>query len=342
MLPLVGDMAPAHRRSSAISIVTSGMGFGMLLARLLSGVVANYISWRYVYWMSFALQYIILTLLYLYMPDYPSTNPEGSFFRKYPRFAIDITKMLINEPVLVQACIVGFLISTAFTNYWTTLTFLLDGPPYNYSTLFIGLFTLIGIAGMALGPVYARTVMDKHTPILSTMFGNILVLFGVTVGAYTGSFTVAGPILQAIFVDVGLNISQVANRTGIYAVAPKARNRVNTAYMLSVFCGQLVGTAVGNDLYARGGWIASGSASVGFVSLSILVTLARGPHEPGWVGWSGGWRSKSKEERQGHQQEEPQAAESDAIRREPGENVEPREHDAQNERMTTEVMINEK
>jgi len=67
---------------------------------------------------------------------------------------------------------------------------------------------------------------------------------------------------------------------------------VNTAYMVSVFVGQLIGTAVGNDLYARGGWIASGSASVGFVSAALVVCFLRGPHETGWVGWRGGYNMR--------------------------------------------------
>lgn len=62
--------------------------------------------------------------------------------------------------------------------------------------------------------------------------------------------------------------------------------------MVSVFSGQLIGTAVGNALYARSGWYASGSASVAFVAFALFVALIRGPHETGWVGWHGGmnWR----------------------------------------------------
>ncbi len=76
MLPLVGEMAPPHRRATALSVVVSGMLLGMLCARLLAGVVAQFIGWRYIYWISFALQYLILILLYFFMPDYPSTNPD--------------------------------------------------------------------------------------------------------------------------------------------------------------------------------------------------------------------------------------------------------------------------
>lgn len=89
--------------------------------------------------------------------------------------------------------------------------------------------------------------------------------------------------------DIGLQTSQIANRSAIYTIAPKARNRVNTAYMVSVFVGQLVGTAAGNALYAHGGWVKSGSASVGFVGAALVCCFARGPWEKGWVGWRGGW-----------------------------------------------------
>ncbi|KAH0832511.1 putative transporter YgaY [Fonsecaea pedrosoi] len=292
MLPLVGDMAPPHRRSTSLSIVVSGMLLGMLIARLLSGVVARYIGWRYIYWISFGLQYFILILLYLFMPDYPSTNPGENIWKKYPMLLWDIAKLVVKYPVLVQACLVGMFTATTFTSYWTTLTFLLAGSPYHYSSLVIGLFALIGIGSMSWGPIFARTVMEKHQPLFSVIIGEVICLVGVVIGTYTGKFTVAGPVIEAICIDIGLQTSQIANRTAIYKVAPLARNRVNTAYMVSVFVGQLIGTAVGNSLYADGGWISSGSASVGFVSAALVVCLLRGPHEQGWIGWRGGYNMR--------------------------------------------------
>ena len=53
-----------------------------------------------------------------------------------------------------------------------------------------------------------------------------------------------------------------------------------------------MGTAVGNHLYAEGGWIWSGSASVGFVCVALVICFLRGPHEQGWVGWAGGCKMR--------------------------------------------------
>lgn len=292
MLPLVGDLAPPNKRAAALSIVVSGLIMGILIARLLSGILTNYTSWRNVYWLSLGLQYAIFILLWLFMPDYPSTNPGGL---NYFKMLWSILVMVTKHPVLVQACLISFFTAATFTNFWTTLTFLLAGEPYNYSSLIIGLFALIGIASMLLSPVYARTVTDRFVPLFSTVIGELMVLTGVVVGTYTGTFTVAGPILQAFLNDLGMQSAQIANRSSIYAIEPKARNRVNTAFMLFTFCGQLTGTAAGNSLYARGGWIRSGSASVGFIGAALLVCAVRGPWETGWLGWTGGWSIRKKD-----------------------------------------------
>ncbi|MCJ1385639.1 hypothetical protein MMC17_008762 [Xylographa soralifera] len=292
MLPLVGDLAPAHRRATALSIVVSGLLLGMLIARVLSGVVTQYTTWRDIYWLSFGLQYLILILLWLFMPDYPSTNPGGL---NYFKMLWSIVTITIHEPVLVQACLVGFFTSSTFTSFWTTLTFLLSEPPYNYNNLVIGLFALIGVGSMCFGPPYSRFIIDKFVPLFSVILGEFMCITGIAIGTYTGTFTIAGPVIQAFAIDLGLQTSQIANRSAIYAIAPKARNRVNTAYMVSVFCGQLMGTAVGNDLFAKGGWIRSGSASVGFLGAALVICFSRGPWAKGWVGWHGGWSLRRRD-----------------------------------------------
>lgn len=258
MLPLVGELAPAHRKATCISIVVSGLSLGMLLARLLSGVIANYTDWRDIYWFAFAAQYCIFLLLFFFLPDYPSKNPDGV---NYFRLMWSIVCMFFTEPLLVQACLINFVLSAIFTSFWTTLSFLLSSSPYNYSSLEIGLFALIGIFIICWGPVYSRVVIDKIQPLYSCLLGISVEIIGVAVGTFIGTFTVAGPVIEAVMIDLGNQACNIANRTAINDINPKARNRVNTCYMITAFTGQLTGTAVGNRLYALGGWRASGSCN---------------------------------------------------------------------------------
>lgn len=286
MLPLVGDLAPPARRATAISVVTSGIILGLIMGRLFAGIISSYSSWRNVYWMSLGVQYALVILLWLFMPDYPRTNKNISYFN----ILATIVKLWLTTPVLVQATFIGFFLASTFTSFWTTLTFLLSGNPYNYDTVTIGLLSLAGMTPMFLGPIFSRYVIDKIVTQAALLLSITVLLTGICIGTFTGKFTIAGPVLQAALQDFGLQMSQIANRTAIYAVAPKARNRVNTAYMIGVFCGQLMGTAVGNRVYSESGWVMTGAVSIIFVGVTLLLVLLRGPCETGWIGWRGGFK----------------------------------------------------
>ncbi|KAG8525986.1 uncharacterized protein KY384_000748 [Bacidia gigantensis] len=205
--------------------------------------------------------------------------------------------LLTEEPLLVQTCIVGGCAATTFTSFWTTLTFLLSDEhgPYRYSSLVIGLFALIGIAGLSLGPLWSRYVIDAFRTHFSVLIGLIIIFIGTLIGTLVGAPSsglggkgVAGPIIQAFFLDFGLQSSQIANRAAIYALQPKKRNRVNTVFMI-------VGTSVGNSVYARSGWRGSGGVSLGFIGAAAIAWGMRAPgvekegEKKRWVGWKGDW-----------------------------------------------------
>lgn len=267
LLPLVGDLAPPHRRASSLAIVVSGLSLGILVARILAGALASTSSWRNIYWFGLGAQSLVVLSLYIYLPAYPSKNPDGLH---YPRMLATVFHLLISEPLLAQAALVAFCLSATFTSFWTTLSFLLASPPYSYSSVVIGLFGLIGVVVILLAPVYSRLVIDRFVPLFSAILGLGFELCGLIVGTAIGTWCVAGPIVQALTIDVGAQFTQIANRAAVYAIRPEARNRVNTAYMVASFSGQLTGTAVGNRLYAQGGWVYSGSASSEFLPPFLL------------------------------------------------------------------------
>lgn len=130
LIPLVADLAPDKRRASAISVVFSGLLFGILVARVLAGIIAQFVSWRVVYYFALGVQGLVLLGCYLMLPDYPSKNKGLTYWSILSTMA----KFSVTEPVLIQACLVNLCSSACFSNFWVTLTFLLGGAPYNYST----------------------------------------------------------------------------------------------------------------------------------------------------------------------------------------------------------------
>jgi len=239
-----------------------------------------------------------LLALWAFMPDYPSSNslPLRQLVKKYPKILWSIVTLYPKYPVLVHASLLSFCTFFTLTAFWTTLTFLLAGPPYHYDSAIIGLFGLVGAATLVIGPVYSKYIITPlREPIFSVIVGSTISLIGIVIGTYAGKVTVVAPILQAFLQDAGLMVTQIANRMAIYPVEPLGRNRVNTAFVLIMYIGQLAGTKAGNDVYEQyGGWVAAGSLNVAVMVFSYVLAAFRGPHESGWIGWSGGWGLRPK------------------------------------------------
>ena len=132
LLPLAADLAPPHKRASSISVVLSGLLFGILIARVLSGLIAEFSSFRVVYYFALGVQVCVWIGSYLLLPDYPAKDVHGEL--TYAKIMKSMAHFAVTEPILVQATLVNLASSACFANFWVTLTFLLGGEPYNYST----------------------------------------------------------------------------------------------------------------------------------------------------------------------------------------------------------------
>lgn len=130
LLPLAADLAPPEQRASVVSVVFSGLLFGVLVARVMAGIIAQYTSWRVVYYVAIGVQYAVLAGIYLVIPDYPSKNKGMTYFG----ILRTMFKFAYTEPVLIQGCLINFASSAMFSNFWVTLTLLLGQDPYNYNT----------------------------------------------------------------------------------------------------------------------------------------------------------------------------------------------------------------
>lgn len=130
LLPLAADLAPPERRAAALSVVLAGLLLGILAARVIAGIIAEFASWRIVYFMSIGLQFFVLSMLYFIIPDVPAKNAH----LRYHEILYTMAKFAVTEPILIQAMFINLLSSACFSNFWVTLTFLLDGSPYHYST----------------------------------------------------------------------------------------------------------------------------------------------------------------------------------------------------------------
>ncbi|KAG8987788.1 hypothetical protein FRB90_003148, partial [Tulasnella sp. 427] len=142
IMPLVGDLAEPHRRCTVVSIVLSGLLFGIIYARCVGAVIVSYAGlWRAVYWTGAGLQTFSWFLLWWSVPDWPSkalsvSNSEKSSGRSetYGEIFRSMLKFAFTEPVLIQSSLIAFGTQMVFSSFWVTATFLLAGTPYSFTT----------------------------------------------------------------------------------------------------------------------------------------------------------------------------------------------------------------
>lgn len=130
LIPFAADLASPRQREAAVSVLQSGIMLGILLARVAAGIIAYYFQWRVVYYVSIGVQLIVLCGIYLLVPDQSPKNPDLTYLEIFYTMA----KYIVTEPRLVQASLINVASVACWSSFWTTLTFFLGGPPYNYPT----------------------------------------------------------------------------------------------------------------------------------------------------------------------------------------------------------------
>ena len=85
--------------------------------------------------------------------------------------------------------------------------------------------------------------------------------------------------VQAVM-DLGAQALHISNQSAIYALAPEARSRLTTAYMVSYFLGGAVLSALTSTLYSTSGWggvcvLGAATAGLALVIWAATATLAR-------------------------------------------------------------------
>lgn len=294
LMPLAADLAPPEKRATAISIVMSGLLLGILIARVIAGIIAQFASWRVVYYMAIGVQYVVLVALWAVLPDYPAKNVGEGL--TYWSILWSMAKLAVTEPVLIQACLINMASMACFTNFWVTLTFLLGEAPYNYSTLVIGLFGLVGMAGVLMSPILGR-VIDRLVPWYASLVSTICLLGVQSINTGAVGLNVGAVIVVCLGLDVFRQMQQVSLTTSVYRISSNATARLNGVLLVAIFLGQIMGTAVGTKVFNEHGWRAAAGLSLAWTGLQLLILVVRGPHckQYTWFGYEGGtaWRKES-------------------------------------------------
>lgn len=262
-VPIAAALSTPQKRAQNISMVISGLLVGILLSRVFSGMLGEYLGWREVYYIASGMMFILMICIYFMLPDlrpsFSGTYQElmkslGFYFRTVPT-------------VRIAAIRAGFAFGS-FSSFWITLTFLLHGEPFNAGSDIAGQLGLIGMAGALMASVAGRLTnkISKSTLIFS---GFLLMLAAWGIFGIWG-MTYIGLIVGILLLDIGLQGANIVNQTLVFSSHPEASNRLNTIYMVCYFIGGSLGTFLSGKAWENFGWM--GSVTVG--ALLIIFAMA--------------------------------------------------------------------
>lgn len=246
ILPMAASLDKVNR-GKTVGIVFSGILVGILGSRVISGFITDWFGWRAVYGISALMVILITVLLKLYLPDVKNKF-SGSYIA-----LLKSTLLLVKEHrILRESAILGAFTFGIFCSFWTTVTFYLSGPAFNFHADTIGLFGLVAIGGALVAPYFGKLADKGNTRSSLLMTVGMIICSLILLKIFPLSVIV---MIVAIFVlDIGVQATQITNFAKIYSLDENSHSRLNTIYMTTYFVGGGIGTFFGLLCWKHGGW----------------------------------------------------------------------------------------
>ena len=274
IVAMSSSLAAEHERGRVVGTVMSGLLIGILVARTISGVVAQLLGWRVIFALAAGAMVLLAGVLRWALPRVPTTERLP-----YPALLRTVLDLVRAEPLLRQRMILGATAFGCFSVLWTSVAFLLSGAPYHYGNAVIGLFGLAGLAGVLAAPAAGR-LSDRGRG-RAAMSGSIIVLLLSWGLLAFGKSSVVALIAGIVVLDLGAQAMHISNQSAVYSLHGQARSRLTTAYMVAYFSGGVALSAATSALYSSGGWdavcaLGAGTATVGLITWLVTERVMTG------------------------------------------------------------------
>ncbi|MDA5523780.1 MFS transporter [Yersinia kristensenii] len=262
LVAFAAALAPEQRKGKVVGQVTSGIVLGILLARFISGTLADFAGWRSVYFCSAAVMLLMAVMLYRVMPHTAKSTPSS-----YRQLLFSLCELFINERELRIRATLALLIFMAFSVLWTAMVLPLSSPPYALSHGQVGLFGLAGIAG-AVAASRAGQLADRGLGRKTTQIALMLLLFSWLPIAFL-PHSLWWLVIGVVILDFAVQALHVTNQSIILTLRPDAQSRLVAGYMLFYSIGSAIGAISTTWVYSHAGW--SGVCLLGAIISAIAI-----------------------------------------------------------------------
>ncbi|PWC31280.1 MFS transporter [Azospirillum sp. TSO35-2] len=271
IVPAAATLAPAEQRGRMVGTVMTGLLLGILLSRVVSGVVAEQFGWRAMFMAASAGIALLAAALWRGLPRFTPTTQLS-----YGALMGSLVLLTARHPALRRAALAQGLLSMGFSAFWSTLAVMLHGAPFNLGPAAAGAFGLAGAAGALAAPLAGR-IADRRGPQLVTRLGAGLAVISFAAMALSPLFPAQGRLWlllgSAVGFDLGIQAALIAHQTIIYSLDPEARGRLNAVLMTTMFIGMALGAALGSQALGLFGWMGVTVLATATAATALVVRL---------------------------------------------------------------------
>ncbi len=167
------------------------------------------------------------------LPHAPRT--DDSSYRDALRSVWHIVR---DEPVLRQRMVMGACNMAGFSLLWTGSALLLGDEPYGFSEGTIGLFGLVGVAGVLVAPQAGRLADAGFGRVATTGFSLLLLLSWPLL--WLGGAHLPALLVGILLFDIGVHGAQISNPVGDLRPAPGGAQPHHHGLHLRYFAGAVL------------------------------------------------------------------------------------------------------
>jgi len=208
-----------------------------------------------------------LTIIFV-LPEISRKNKLDSY-KKLLLSVFTTFKRHKTLPLILLHC--GLIFGLALNIFWTSLTFLLSGEPFNYSTFQIGLVSLAGLTAAVFGLGIGK-LQDKGLSVPALGAFIVMSLLTMICGYIFYDSIIAIVLIAAVF-SIAVQGVTVLTQARLFNLSNEERSRLNTVLVVNNFIFGAVGSALSSLLWSLGGWIYVMMGAILISIASLIVWL---------------------------------------------------------------------
>ncbi len=239
-----------ERLGQVTALLTAGVIFGILVARMGAGIIAEYADWHAVYVLALALMAAVTAFLPIAMRS-ESAAPKRAE-ASYGALIGSVFTLAARHPDMRLSAAIQGLNFAIFTASWLALALHLTGPELGYGTDDVGY-----LAGIAAVSVFTTPRLGRWADQVGARRARVAAAVVQFVGIalfYPLGGSIWGLLVPLFIVNLVGPTVDVTGRMTLFTLAPEIRTRLTTSYIVAMFIGGAVGSAAGTAVFDWLGW----------------------------------------------------------------------------------------